>query len=548
MLDMYLREVTSRRKHGPDAVYLQLVEGYRDPATGKVKTRILHSFGRKEEVDRSQLRRLGTQCFSYLEAEDEGPVPEELEITDSWTFGGLHLLDGLWRELELGGFFRQALTDREFEAPVERALFALVAQRALAPDSKLACARWAGSRAWIPELEQGGAELEVQHFYRAMDFLATAMQDLQQHLYFQITDLLNADVSVLFYDTTSVSFEVDRPDPKGGLRRLGKSKKKRPDLPQVVLGLAINRDGLPVRHWVWPGNTVDVATVEGVVKDLLGLRPRRFLFIGDRGLVSQENLDFLESRRLGYLLGAKLRDHGVVDQEVLSLRGRYRPITETLGVKETMVTEGGRNVRYLLCRDEDRAKEDRTVREALLTRLDEELEGSRTAHAHTRKACKLLSTRGYGRYLAETSSGGLRIDQARVRAEERLDGKYVLMTNDLKAPAEELVLGYRDMWRAERAFRSMKSTLDIEPVYHRAERRITAHAHLCVLAYLLIRLAENRTGTGWKLLREQVEQIALTRLEAEEAAFYKPTRLKAKERDLWNSCRVEPPPKLLQVK
>jgi transposase len=277
------------------------------------------------------------------------------------------------------------------------------------------------------------------------------------------------------------------------------------------------------------------------------LRPRRFLFIGDRGLVSQENLDFLESRQLGYLLGAKLRDEGLADQQVLSLRGRYRPITDTLGVKETTITEGGRAVRYLLCRDEDRAQEDRTVRDALLARLQEELSGSRTAHAHTRKACKLLSTRGYSRYLTETATGGLRIDPAKVRAEERLDGKYVLMTNELEAPAEELVLGYRDMWRAERAFRSMKSTLEIEPVYHRAERRIAAHAHLCVLAYLLIRLAENRGKASWSLLRQMLEAISLARLESAEGVVHQVQRLRQPEVALLNRCRVAAPPKALQV-
>jgi len=113
-------------------------------------------------------------------------------------------LDALWHELELDRFFLEALNERAFEQPVERALFALVAQRALAPDSKLACTRWAGSRAWISGLENGGQGFESQHFYRAMDFLFAAMPELQQHLYFQVTDLLNADVSVLFYDTTAV--------------------------------------------------------------------------------------------------------------------------------------------------------------------------------------------------------------------------------------------------------------------------------------------------------------------------------------------------------
>ena len=542
---MFLREVTSKRKTGPDAVYVQLVHNQWDPEIEQSRTRILHSFGRKRDLDTDQLRRLSEQCRAYLPAEEQ--VDGEFEITDSWQLGGLHLLDGLWRELGLDEFFEKALAEREFGADVERAIFAMVAQRALAPGSKLAGARWAGRTAWIPGLEAGGRELEVQHFYRAMDFLAAAMGNLREHLYFQITDLLNADVSVIFYDTTSVSFELDHADPEGeGLRRFGKSKKKRPDLPQIVLALAINRDGLPVRHWVFPGNRVDVTTVEEVTQDLAGLRPRRFLFVGDRGMVSQSNIDFLESRGQKYLLGASLRDDDVVERGVLSQRGRYGEVTDTLGVKQTVIEDGDRPIRYLLCRDTDRAGEDAQVRKEILTRLEEELQGG-ASEAHTRKACDLLTTSGYRRYLRELESGGLTIDRGAVRRDERLDGKYVLMTNDLETPADELALGYRDMWRAERAFRSMKTGLDIEPVYHRKPRRVTAHAHLCVLAYLLTRLAEERTGTSWTLLREELERVSLSEVELSEATVYRRKQLTGPERNLWNKCGLEIPPDPYQV-
>jgi len=545
---MYLREVTSKRKHGPDVTYVQLCESEWDARKGSARTRILHSFGRKDALDLRRMARLRERLTAYLEAEGGGRGGAGvINLTDTWDFGGPHLLDGLWRKLGLDRFFGEALRARRFEAPAERALPAMVAQRALAPDSKLAGSRWAGGRAWIPGLERGGGELEVQHFYRGMDFPAEAMGELREHLYFQLTDLLNADVSVLFYDTTSVSFQLPAPDADEGPRRLGKSKKRRGDLPQVVLGLAINRDRLPVRHWVFPGNTVDVTTVEGVVNDLLGLRPRRFLFIGDRGMVSRDNVDFLESRRLHYLLGSKLRDDGFVREEVLSLRGRYAKVTDVLGVKETQRTDGGRRTRYLLCRDTERAAEDRAVRREIVARLEEELEGSRTAEGHTRKACRLPARRGYARYLRETDAGGLEIDRDRVREDERFDGKYVLMTNELDLAAEELVLGYRDMWRAERAFRSMKSVLRIEPVHHRAERRIVAHAHLCVLAYLLMRIAENRTGESWPLVRERLERVSLARFETDHVTLLRVKRLWDSEREIWNSCGVEAPPATLQV-
>ena len=200
-----------------------------------------------------------------------------------------------------------------------------------------------------------------------------------------------------------------------------------------------------------------------------------------------------------------------------------------------------------LCLDTDRAVEDAQVREEILDRLESELEGSRTADEHTRKACDLLSKSGYVRYLRELESGGLRIDRGAVRRDERLDGKYVLMTNDLETPAEELVAGYRDMWKVERAFRSMKSALAIEPVYHRKPARLTSHAHLCVLAYLLIRLAENRTAEGWKLLREKLERISLSRIEMGKTVVYRTKRLTGPERNLWKRCHLAPPPETLRI-
>ena len=544
---MYLREVVSPRKRGPDTRYLQLVEGERD-AQGRVQTRILHSFGRTDHLDVEQIRRLVDQLSRYLDPAAPAAAAG-LEVTRTWTFGGTHLLDSLWRELGLDRFFSQALEARSFAQPVERAIFALVCHRALAPASKLACSRWAGATAWIPGLERGGAELDVQHLYRAMDFLHDAMAELQEHLYFQMTDLLSADVSVLFYDTTSVSFYLEDADPDGGLRRHGYSKKKRPDLPQIVVGLAINRDGIPVRHWIYPGNRIDVSTVEEVARDLLGLRPRRFLFVGDRGMVSQANLDFLESRRLHYLLGCPLRNDPALERRMLSLPGRYTPVLEGLGVKETRLTEGGRTVRYLLCRSDARAEQDARRRASVLERLKAKLADKRkgAASGDTRASRDLLSKPGYARYLTKTPEGKLRIDPAKVAAAARHDGKYVLMTNELDLPAEELVLGYRDLWRAECAFRSMKSVLDLEPVQHRTPERITAHVHICVLAYLLVRIAENRAQSGWEQIREQLERISLTELTTDRVSVFQTKALSREERDLLNKCEVAPPPRILQV-
>ncbi|MFQ6033977.1 MAG: transposase, partial [Candidatus Bipolaricaulia bacterium] len=270
-------------------------------------------------------------------------------------------------------------------------------------------------------------------------------------------------------------------------------------------------------------------------------------FVGDRGLVSQANLDYLESRRLPYLLGCKLRENDVVQEGVLSLRGRYRPVGEGLGVKETTVTEGGRTVRYLLCRNENRAAHDAEVRRAIIERLEAKLLGSRSPKEHTRQSCKLLSRPGYARFLRELPGGGLRIDREAIRREAKLDGKWVLMTNELELAAEELVLGYRRLWQAERAFRSMKSVLEIEPVYHRLPERIVAHVHLCVLAYLLMRVMENRTQESWGRARERLERISLSRIEGGQAAVLETKRLSLSEQDFLKKCGVVPPPRIVEL-
>ena len=201
------------------------------------------------------------------------------------------------------------------------------------------------------------------------------------------------------------------------------------------------------------------------------------------------------------------------------------------------------------CRSEARAEHDARTRAAVLERLRDKLAKQKRGDgaADTRDAHALLSTPGYARYLVKTTDGKLRIDPAKVAAAARHDGKYVLMTNELDLPAEELVQGYRDLWRAERAFRSMKSVLDIEPVQHRTPDRITAHVHICVLAYLMIRVAENRAQMGWEQIREQVERISLAELTTGRASVLQTKALSRAERDLLYCCKAPPPPQILQV-
>src|SRR5262245_57318073 len=227
----------------------------------------------------------------------------------------------------------------------------MVANRACAPCSKLYC-----YEQWLREdvRIEGTATLDLHHLYRAMDLLEAHKDGIEQALYFRLADLLNLDVELIFYDTTSLHFEIDEMDQGHGeddlvegsmaagskvykaLRKRGMSKNGRSDAPQIVIGLAVTRDGLPVRHWVFPGNTVDGTTVAQGSDDLKGWKLSRCGFVGDAGMVSQDNLDRLSKSGGKYIVCMPRRRGDEVTHDVLQRPGRLQQVADNWRVKEVV--------------------------------------------------------------------------------------------------------------------------------------------------------------------------------------------------------------------
>ena len=542
---MFIRETTSKRKSGLDVTYLHLAHNAWDPERKMTRTKILHSFGRKDQLDLEAVRRLVKSLSSYLPPREQlSLLPQDFKFLFSRSFGHLYLLDHLWRKLSLDEFFRTELKRRSFETPIERAIFAMVAQRAIAPSSKLSlCEDWIKNAVYFP----GTGELEVQHLYRGMDFLFEHLEGLEINLYNQLVDLLSLDVSVIFYDTTSIYFEIEEEDEdeeeREGLRKFGYSKDHRSDLPQVIVGMAINRDGYPIRHWVFPGNTTDVSTVAKVVKDLGALRPRQFVFVGDRGMVSKRNIDFLESRRLKYILAVKGRSDPLAS-EAVSKKGRFIKVKDSLWVKEKILQDEARKMRYILCYNPKEAKRDQERRERALTVIEEELSHSQGL---TRSKAKLLTHRTYGRYLKLSKSGKIRLDKTKLRCEAKLDGKYILSTNDFSLPPGEIAQGYKDLSKIETAFQSMKHVLDIRPVNHTKEQRIRAHVGICVLAYLLTTHAEKMCPMSWKKIRSSLGGLHAGCISSPQGTFIKTTESNKEQRSILRKFSIKPPPEVLKI-
>jgi hypothetical protein len=280
---MYLRTTRRRNHDGSIVEYYQLAETHWDSEKRRPTAQIIHNFGRADTLDRAALLRLARSisrvCHSGLEVPTEvAPPGEAIELEWARPLGVVHVARALWEELGIGEVLRSFEARARRRAPHELALFTMVANRLCEPLSKLACyEHWVPERVYLPEAE--GLPLEPLDF--ALDCVDSHLEAVEREIFFRTADLFRAEVDLLFWDTTTVSFEIDgeaapeetrRGTTLPPLRRRGYGEERHNHTPQVVVGLALTRDGLPVRSWVFPGNTVDATTVAQVKEGLRGWR------------------------------------------------------------------------------------------------------------------------------------------------------------------------------------------------------------------------------------------------------------------------------------
>lgn len=507
---MYLRTTKRKRTDGSEVRYLQLAHNDWDAGAGQSRVRVIYNFGREDELDRDAIARLISSLSRALppgQALAAG-ADGDLSFVSSRPMGAAYGLDGLWRRLGIDKTLAKLLKGTKRAAGVERVLFALVANRAIDPSSKLAATSWVADRVHIDGLDGFYADTA----YRAMDWLLEVEDDLAEAVYWSTADLLNLEVDLLFFDTTSTYFETETADEPAeeetvGFRTWGKSKDHRDDLPQVVIGMAVTREGIPIRVWTWPGNTGDQALIRQVKDDLRAWKLSRVVWVADRGFSSAENRRYLQRAGGNYIIGEKLRSGSPEAAAALSRQGRYQHVAGNLQVKEVVIDDGVMRDRFVICRNPDQAERDKTIRDQLVTQLQDAIDGTDKLSAEDRAAHAARLPAGLRRFLRTTTTGRLRVDRAKVTAEANLDGKFLLRTSDPTLSATDIALGYKQLLEVERGWRDMKSTLDLRPVYHRLEDRIRAHVLLCWLALLLIRIAETETGDTWRNLRHQLDQM-----------------------------------------
>jgi len=562
---VYLRSTPRRNKDGSEVRYLQLAHNVWDPAAKRSKVQVIYNFGREEPSTREALERLVASVARHLEPGKARVIAAEgLEFAESRPLGGTHVLDALWERLSIGPAMRGLLKGRRLDPGAERVLFALVANRALAPSSKLAAARWASEDVLIPGLPQTTDDA----CYRAMDWLLQIREQLEKQVFDRAAEALGLEVDLLFFDTTSTYFvteEADAPvarDQQGsplpdgaadaagaaetGFRTWGKSKDYREDLPQVVIGMAVTRDGIPLRVWCWPGNTSDSALIRQVKDEVRDWSLSRVVWVADRGFSSAENRRYLRRGGNHYIIGERLRSGSAEAGAALSRQGRYQEVAGNLRVKEVRIAE---DERFVICHNPEGAERDAAIRARMIARLRELIDGADALGTDKRAELRgVISAKpGLNRYLRVTPGGLLRVDASKAKAEENLDGKYLLRTSDPKMTAEDIALGYKQLLEVERGWRDLKQVIDLRPVYHRKEERIRAHVILCWLALLLARVAENAAGGTWPELRRQLGRIAVGTFTGPAGTFRQRTQISPAQAAILEQLGIDPPPKIYQL-
>jgi len=547
---MYIRQISRKNKDGSKVTYVQLAHNERDPDKGFAVAKVLYNFGRLEDLDMEQLKRLVKSISRFLKPEDVLNAQAALELDEpdiKWrtckSYGGIYLLAQLWKRFNFAKILSKPISRASYRTPVLMAVFAMIANRCLSPSSKLAVSDWVKKQVHIPELP----EIDVQVLYRAMDFLLEHQDELEREIYWSVADILNLEVDILFFDTTSSYFETDGISP---LKRRGYSKDKRKDLPQVVIGLAVTRDGIPVRHWVFPGNTADMDTIERVKSDLSDWRLNRLIFVHDAGMSSEDNHRYLQRGGGHYIVGRKLKSGEKEAKAALAQRGPYTRINEKLFAKEIIFGDGEKRKRLVLVKNTEEAERQRTVRQEIIETVEEKVNAinNRRVRSHNKVVCELKSHPVYGKYIKEPGDGRLKVDKTKAARESRYDGKFLIETSDDTLSVEDVVFGYKQLYDVEHAFRSLKTTLKLRPNYHSKDDRIRCHIFLCFLALLLVRVVENETGKTWSTVRDEMSRIYFGEFNQNGAAIRLLTQLTRKQKSILNVLNIKEPSTVVEIR
>jgi transposase len=515
---MYPRTVKVRSSSGTVNEYVRVVEAYRE--AGKVKQRVVVDLGRKDLLLEllPKLRRLLTG-----EAGTDSGDPAEPQVIDASTWGPVLVVRALFDQLDLWSILDRHLGKAKGIPFADRA-FVLIANRLIAPASEHGLAGWLETdfvcdrqgRRFLPHWHRNRRvrvhPRQLDAWYRTLDQLLAAKDRIEVALYHRLRDLFSFRPDLVLYDITSTYFEGAGPH---DFAQHGHSRDGKPQNVQVIVGVVMVA-GWPIAHHVWAGNRIDHSTVQEVIKDL---RQRfqfgRLVFVGDRGMVTDENIESITRDQQGFLVGVKRRRNDQID-------GWLEAVDETKWVRcpggintrerrsdpprtrAQEVASGDPALRVIVIDSDERRGYEQAKRQQGMERARQRLEKlkERVAAGDLKRPEKIGAAvervmqryHGYRYFDWKLKDGALEFaeSEARLGREKQIEGRYVIMTSEKGLSVLDAVALYKELAEVESGFRQLKDVMAMRPIYHQIETRVKAHIFVAALALLVQRLLDRR--------------------------------------------------------
>ena len=519
---MFVRINQQRNKDGSVRQYLQVIEAIR--VNGKPRQRVIATIGRWDLPEgRARVDAVLEALSQFADRLTVLNLQKDLKGEGGLTWGPVLVFRRLWEELGLARLWGWLWEETQVEFDLPEAVFAMVLNRLMDPASRKSLVE-----EWLPTIwEPRFAGLKLHHFYRALTYVYRFAHRVEDFLFARFTDLFNQDLELVLWDTTTVRFEGRGPEK---LAQFGNAKDKRTDRRQMVVGVLLTRDGWPLAHAVYPGNLNDVTATLAIIGQLKHrFAFQKVLFVADRGAVGRRTLEALEQAGFEYIVGMRMRRVRVVRDEVIGCPGRYRVVSPTLKVKE-VVREGRR---YILAYNPEAAEHDRQVREEVVARLRQALkEGS---------PGDLIRHSRYRRYL-KVHRDAIELNEAAIEADARYDGKFVVLTNTNR-DAAEVAQSYKTLWRVERAFRDLKSSLEIRPVYVWTDEHVRGHVAVCFLVFVLESYLRHKLGeaVSYRQALTDLEKLKAVPLQIKGKRYLLRTELEGTAPAVFRILGIRPP-------
>lgn len=472
---MFIKTSIAKNKDGSLRTYLQLAEAFR--VDGKPRHRIICTLGRADDPEtQEKMKKMAESLMRSCEQLKLINLSEDLKAEYSKEYGPCLVFKRLFNELGMAKIFTEAFKDIPTDFDITEALFNMMLNRLSDPTSKRQMTMW-------EQNVEGAQSFDLHQYYRALDYMIEHKNSIETRIFFNMRDLFNTELDIVLFDTTTLVYYGEGADKSEDGKKpqdqelldYGFSKAHRGDLKQVVVGVLMSKEGIPLGHEVFSGNTNDVTCFSQIidqVKKKYGLS--KLILVGDRGMISKANIKSLEDSKLNYILGYRMRTISKLERAKVLSQADLRKLTNhKLEYKEVQY----QNQRLVVCYNAERAELDRLHREDEVKRLREKIKGSTVK--------QLISNPSHRKFIKlNDEKTKATIDEEKIKEDALYDGVFVLTTNT-ELSCLQVVERYKDLWQIENGFRQLKDELEMGPIYHWKDRRIRAHIMICFLAFCL---------------------------------------------------------------